>query len=115
MDDATPLITGVDFVCIPAQDFEAMTAFYGETLGLPFVKRYGDMPGAEYQAGNLTLAIMRTEDFGGTFSRNAMPIALQVADVAAARERLEAGGGGFVRGTFDSGGGWPAVFLGPPR
>src|SRR3954465_146496 len=96
MTDATPLITGVDFVCVPAQNFEAMTAFYGETLGLPFVKRYGSRPGAEYQAGNLTLAIMRTEDFGGAFSRNAMPIALQVADVAAARKRLRAAGGGFA-------------------
>src|SRR4051794_41843923 len=114
MTDATPLITGVDFVCVPAQNFEAMTAFYGETLGLPFVKRYGSRPGAEYQAGNLTLAIMRAEDFGGTFSRNAMPIALQVADVAAARERLEAEGGRFVSGTFDSGGCWQGVFPGPP-
>src|SRR6476659_8502373 len=70
MTDTTPLITGVDFVCIPAQDFDAMTTFYGDTLGLPFVKRYGNRPGAEYQAGNLTLAIMRTEDFGGTFSSN---------------------------------------------
>ncbi len=52
MTDMTPLTTGVDFVCIPAQDFDAMTAFYGETLGLPFVKRYGSRPGAEYQAGN---------------------------------------------------------------
>lgn len=82
MTDTTPLITGVDFVCIPARHFDAMTSFYGDTLGLPFVKRYGSRPGAEYQAGNLTLAIMRTEDFGGTFSPNAMPIALQVADVA---------------------------------
>src|ERR1700759_1145751 len=104
MTDSSPLITGVDFVCIPAQDFDAMTAFYGETLGLPFVKRYGTRPGAEYQAGNLTLAIMRTEDFGGTFSANAMPIALQVSDVAAARERLEGEGGGLGRHTFDSGG-----------
>ena len=81
MTDTTPVITGVDFVCVPAQDFEATTAFYGETLGLPFVKRYGTRDGAEYQAANLTLAIMRTEDFGGMFSPNAMPIALQVADV----------------------------------
>jgi catechol 2,3-dioxygenase-like lactoylglutathione lyase family enzyme len=102
MTDTTPLITGVDFVCIPAQDFDAMTVFYGETLGLPFVKRYGTRPGAEYQAGNLTLDIMRTEDFGGTFSRNAMPIALQVADVAVAREQLEAKGVRFVSQTFDS-------------
>ena len=113
MTDTTPLITGVDFVCVPAQDFEAMTAFYGETLGLPFVKRYGARDGAEYQAGNLTLAIMRTEDFGGTFSRNAMPIALQVADVAVARERLEAKGVHFVSDTFDSGVCWQAICLDP--
>src|SRR3954469_6917968 len=113
MNDPTSLITGVDFVCIPAQDFEAMTAFYGETLGLPFVKRYGDMPGAEYQAGNLTLAIMRTEDFGGTFSANAMPIALQVADVTVARERLEAQGVRFVSETFDSGVCWQGDFPDP--
>jgi predicted enzyme related to lactoylglutathione lyase len=111
-DRSTPLITGVDFVCIPAQDFDAMTAFYGETLGLPFVK-----PGAgrvpSNQAGNLTLAIMRTEDFGGTFSRNAMPIALQVGDVAVARERLEAKGVRFVSDTFDSGFCWQAICLDP--
>ena len=46
MTETTPLITGVDFVCIPAQDFDAMTSFYSETLGLPFVKRYGSRPGA---------------------------------------------------------------------
>src|SRR3954462_3788611 len=113
MNDATSLITGVDFVCVPAQDFEAMTAFYGETLGLPFVKRYGDRPGAESQAGNLTLAIMRTADFGGTFSRNAMPIALEVADVAAAREQLKAAGVRFVSDTFDYGGCWQAICLDP--
>src|ERR671920_775155 len=113
MTDTTPLITGVDFVCIPAQDFDAMTAFYGETLGLPFVKRYGTRAGAEYQAGNLTLAIMRTEDFGGTFSPNAMPIALQVADVAAARQQLEARGVRFVSETFDSGVCWQAICLDP--
>src|SRR5690349_25180162 len=113
MTDTTPLITGVDFVCIPAQDFEAMTAFYGETLGLPFVKRYGSRPGAEYQAGNLTLAIMRTEDFGGTFSPNAMPIALQVDDVAEARAQLEEQGVRVVGDTFDSGVCWQAICLVP--
>jgi predicted enzyme related to lactoylglutathione lyase len=110
---ATSFITGVDFVCIPAQDFEAMSAFYGETLALPFVKRYGDRPGIEYQAGNLTLAIMRTEDFGGAFSRNAMPIALQVDDVAVARKWLEAKGVRFVTETFDSGVCWQAIFVDP--
>jgi predicted enzyme related to lactoylglutathione lyase len=113
MTDTTPIITGVDFVSVPAQDFDAMTTFYGETLGLPFVKRWGDRPGAEYQAGNLTLAIMRIEDFGGTFSPNATPIALQVDDVPAARERLEARGVRFVSETFDSGVCWQAICLDP--
>jgi hypothetical protein len=44
MTEPTPLITAVDFVCLPAQDFDALTACYGETLGLPFLKRYGDNP-----------------------------------------------------------------------
>jgi catechol 2,3-dioxygenase-like lactoylglutathione lyase family enzyme len=86
MTDTTPLITGVDFVCVPAQDFDATTTFYGETLGLPFIKGYGNRPGAECQAGNLTLAITRTEDFGVAFSPNAMPIAL-----LRARPRTQAG------------------------
>jgi predicted enzyme related to lactoylglutathione lyase len=113
MTDTTSLINGVDFICIPAQDFDAMTAFYGETLGLPFVKRWGTRAGAEYQAGNLTLVIARTDDFGATFSTNAMPIALQVDDVAAAREQLEAKGVRFVSETFDSGVCWQAICLDP--
>ena len=36
-------------------------------LGLPFVKNYGDMPASEYQAGNLTLAIMEPDAFGQEF------------------------------------------------
>ena len=112
-DTTTPLITGVDFVCVPAQDFDAMTTFYGETLGLPLVKRWGDRPAAEYQAGNLTLAVMQTEAFGNAFSPNAAPIALQVADVAAARAQLEAAGVSFVTDTFDSGVCWQAICLDP--
>jgi predicted enzyme related to lactoylglutathione lyase len=103
MTDHTPLVTGVDFVCVPAKDFAAMTAFYGTTLGLPCVARYGKMPGAEYQAGNLTLAVMEAAAFGQEFRPNAMPIALHVDDVAAARERLEAAGVPFLTDTFDSG------------
>jgi predicted enzyme related to lactoylglutathione lyase len=113
MTETPSLITGVDFVTVPAKDFDAMTAFYGETLGLPFVKRWGERAGAEYQAGNLTLAVVVTEDFGATFSPNAMPIALQVDDVAAAREQLEAEGVRFVSETFDSGVCWQALCLDP--
>lgn len=80
---------------------------------MSLVKRYGTRPGVEFQAGNLTLAIMRTEDFGGVFSRNATPIALQVADVADARKRLEAEGVRFLGETFDSGVCWQAICLDP--
>ncbi|MBV9797098.1 MAG: hypothetical protein JO039_03545 [Solirubrobacterales bacterium] len=62
MTDTTPLITGVDFVCIPAQDFDAMTPFYGETLGLPFVKRYGSRPGAEYHRSALPVQTACADD-----------------------------------------------------
>ena len=108
-----PLVTGVDFVAVPTNDFEASCRFYEEVLGLPCTARYGRAPGAEFQAGNLTLAVMENEGFGGTFSPNSMPIALQVADVAAARERLEAKGVKFVTETFDSGVCLQAIFKDP--
>ena len=89
---AAPVITGVDFVTLPAKDIEASRHFYGTVLGLPFVKNYGDMPASEYQAGNVTLAIMEPGAFGQEFRPHGLPVALQVDDVAAAREALEAQG-----------------------
>jgi hypothetical protein len=44
--------------------------------GLPCIARYGQKPGAEFRAGNLTLAVLQNEAFGATFSANSMPIAL---------------------------------------
>jgi predicted enzyme related to lactoylglutathione lyase len=112
---ATPLssITGVDFVAIPAQDFDASVHFYGTVLGLPFVKRWGEMPGAEFQAGNLTLAIMDPTAFGMEFRPHGVPIALQVDDVAAARAHLEAEGVSFLGDTIDSGVCHQAIFRDP--
>jgi catechol 2,3-dioxygenase-like lactoylglutathione lyase family enzyme len=97
------LVTGVDFVCIPTRDFEAAVRFYGDTLGLPERTRWGDMPAAEFQAGNLTLAIMEPTAFGQEFRPNSLPIAFQVDDVAAARGNLEAQGVEFFGETLDSG------------
>lgn len=111
--NSAPLITGVDFVSVPTDDFDASVRFYGEVLGLPCSARYGDMPGAEFQAGNLTLAVMQNEAFGQAFSPNSMPIALQVADVDAARARLEAAGVKFKTETFDSGVCHQAIFSDP--
>ncbi|HEX7298513.1 MAG TPA: VOC family protein [Solirubrobacteraceae bacterium] len=107
------LITGVDFVTVPAQDFEASVHFYGTVLGLPPVKRWGDMPGAEFQAGNLTLAVMEPTAFGQEFRPHGLPIALQVEDVDAARENLEDQGVRFVTETMDSGVCHQAIFLDP--
>ena len=68
MGTTRPLITGVDFVTVPTDRFEASVTFYGETLGLPLTARYGSKPGAEFQAGNLTLAVMESAAFGQTFA-----------------------------------------------
>jgi predicted enzyme related to lactoylglutathione lyase len=106
-------VTGVDFVTVPAEDFETSVHFYGTVLGLPFVKRWGDMPAAEFQAGNLTLAIMDPTAFGQELRPHALPIALQVEDVAAARAHLEAQGVRFVSETMDSGVCHQAIFLDP--
>ena len=106
-------VTGVDFVCVPTADFDAAIAFYGDVLGLPCIDRYGKMPGAEFQAGNLTLAVMDAKAFGQEFRPNALPIALQVDDVAAAREQLEAAGVEFITDIFDSGVCHQAIFKDP--
>jgi predicted enzyme related to lactoylglutathione lyase len=106
-------ITGVDFVTIPTDDFDKAIEFYGETLGLPCVARYGKMPGAEFQAGNLTLAVMDPTAFGQEFRPNAMPIAFQVADVEEARATLVEAGVEFKTDTFDSGVCHQAIFVDP--
>ena len=109
----TTLVTGVDFVTVPAQDFDESAHFYGTVLGLPFVKQWGEMPAKEFQAGNLTLAVMDPTAFGQEFRAHALPVAFQVDDVAAARQALEAQGVQFVSETFDSGVCHQAIFLDP--
>jgi catechol 2,3-dioxygenase-like lactoylglutathione lyase family enzyme len=69
------IVTGVDFVTIPAQDLGDSVRFYGTVLGLPFVKRWGEMPAAEFQAGNLTIAVMDPTAFGQEFRPHAVPVA----------------------------------------
>ena len=75
--------TGVDFVALQVRDHDRAAKFYGETLGLPFVKQWGKMPASEYQAGNLTLAVMQSDAFGLEFAPSSAMVALQVDDVAA--------------------------------
>jgi catechol 2,3-dioxygenase-like lactoylglutathione lyase family enzyme len=103
MADTAPFVTGVDFVAVPTADYEAAAAFYGDVLGLPFLKRWGQMPAGEFQAGNLTLAVMQSDAFGLEFRPSNTLVALQVDDVAAARARLQERGVTFDRDTLDSG------------
>jgi len=107
------LVTGVDFAVVWVRDFDAAIEFYGTTLGLPEGVRYGKMPGVEFETGNLTLAVMEAAAFGQEFEPSRHPIALQVGDVAAVREQLEAKGVAFHTDTFDSGVCHQAVFADP--
>jgi predicted enzyme related to lactoylglutathione lyase len=109
----TPLVTGVDFVYVPAKDFDAAVDFYGNVLGLPCTARYGKMPGAEFETGTLTLAVIQSDAFGMEFRALNHPMGLHVEDVAAARAELESRGVTFVRDTIDSGVCHMAIFKDP--
>ena len=97
------LISGVDFVHVGTQDFDRAVEFYGTVLGLHESARYGRMPGAEFETGTLTLAVIRSDAFGLEFRPNTHPIALHVDDVAAARTELTSRGVEFHHDTIDSG------------
>jgi len=72
------------------------------------------MPATEFQAGNLTLAVMDPSAFGQPAARpNSAPIALQVEDVEAARTELEAKGVTFMIEMMDSGVCHQALFEDP--
>ena len=103
MSDATPLITGTDFVTVATQDIERAVEFYGNVLGLPESKRWGDMPAAEFETGNLTVAVMQNDAFGMEFATNNNPIEFHVEDFEAARAELESRGVEFTADTLDSG------------
>jgi catechol 2,3-dioxygenase-like lactoylglutathione lyase family enzyme len=97
------LITGTDFVTVSTRNYDAAVEFYGGVLGLPFSKRWGQMPAGEFETGNLTLAVMQSEAFGMEFRANNHPIELRVDDVPAARAELESRGVVFKGDTLDSG------------
>lgn len=103
MTAETTLVTHTDFVAVPTQDYEAAAKFYGEVLGLPFSKRWGEMPAGEFETGNLTIAVMQSDAFGIEFEPHRHPIALRVDDVEAARAELESQGIEFRADTMDSG------------
>jgi catechol 2,3-dioxygenase-like lactoylglutathione lyase family enzyme len=113
MTTATSLVTGVDFVVVPTKNLERAVEFYGEVLGLEKSKQWGDSPAQEFEAGNLTLAVVEIEFFGTAFSPHKAPIALRVDDVPAARAELESRGVEFKGDIIDSGVCHQAIFEDP--
>jgi predicted enzyme related to lactoylglutathione lyase len=107
------LITGTDFITVPTKDYEAAAKFYGEVLGLPLSKRWGDMPAGEFETGNLTIAVMQVDAFGIDFSPHRLPIELGVADFEAAKAELTSRGVEFRGETLDSGVCFQAFFSDP--
>jgi catechol 2,3-dioxygenase-like lactoylglutathione lyase family enzyme len=98
----TPLITGTDFVTLATRDYEKAAAFYGDVLGLPFGKRWGNLPAGEFETGNLTIAVMQSDAFGQEFQASRSPIEFRVDDFEAARDELKSRGVEF-KGEIDSG------------
>ncbi len=103
MSTQTSLVTGVDFIHVPTQNFDAAFDFYETVLGLECTARYGRTPGAEFETGNLTLQLMDQATIGRDFEPNKQPVAFRVDDVAAARAELESRGVTFMGDGIDSG------------
>ena len=82
----------VDFIAVPVADLARADDFYGR-LGLGRNPNSSGDRWVEYEAGNVTLAVMTPHTHDYDFS--ALPpstIALRVTDVAAAKAKLEAAG-----------------------
>ena len=83
----------VDYVRVPVTDMDAANHFYGDLLGLRRNPNSPDDDWVEYEAGNVTLAVMTPHTHDAEFAP--LPpstIALRVADVEAAKAELEAAG-----------------------
>jgi catechol 2,3-dioxygenase-like lactoylglutathione lyase family enzyme len=83
----------VDYIRIPVTDMDKANHFYGELLGLPRNPNSPADDWVEYEAGNVTLAVMTPHTHEYAFTP--LPpgtLALRVADVAEARARLIAAG-----------------------
>jgi catechol 2,3-dioxygenase-like lactoylglutathione lyase family enzyme len=83
----------VDYIRVPVKDIEEAKHFYGELLGLPLNPNSPGDDWLEFEAGNVTLAVMTPHTHEYEFSP--LPsgtLALRVADVAEAKAKLEAAG-----------------------
>jgi predicted enzyme related to lactoylglutathione lyase len=86
-------VTRVDYIRVPVDDIDAAVHFYGDVLGLSRNERLDHDDWIEFEASNVTLAVMTPETHDYSFAP--LPpstIALGVPDVAAAKAQLEAAG-----------------------
>jgi predicted enzyme related to lactoylglutathione lyase len=86
-------VTRVDYIRVPVDDIDAATHFYGEVLGLARNEHLDHEDWVEYEAANVTLAVMTPHTHEYEFAE--LPpgtIALGVPDVAAAKAELESKG-----------------------
>jgi predicted enzyme related to lactoylglutathione lyase len=97
------LVTGVDFIAISTKDLDGAVRFYGDTLELPMSVHLQERNYAEFETGNLTLSVIDAEKMGMEHQVRGHEIALHVADVASAREKLESRGVKFRGDTLDTG------------
>jgi catechol 2,3-dioxygenase-like lactoylglutathione lyase family enzyme len=103
MSTTAQLITGVDFVPVSTEDFEAAVAFYGDTLGLTRSVYNAERHFAEFETGNVTLSVVDGEAMGIGHRLLGHHLALHVDDVAEARAALEERGVAFDGDVLDTG------------
>jgi catechol 2,3-dioxygenase-like lactoylglutathione lyase family enzyme len=83
----------VDYIRVPVTDIEKAKHFYGEVLGLRQNPNSPADDWVEYEAGNVTLAVMTPHTHDYEFAP--LPpgtLAFRVRDVAEAKAKLEAAG-----------------------
>jgi predicted enzyme related to lactoylglutathione lyase len=94
-------IRGVDFVMYPVTDLARAADFYRDILGLPQEVYSAEWQWAEFNCGNVTLALLGGQKLPKTFSGGR--IALAVEDVDEAQRKLAAEGVRIVKEPQDYG------------
>ena len=85
-----PSVKRTDFVSVPVQDMQRAKAFYRDTLGVHSPDWDASWP--EIETGNVSLYLIDPTAMGTKFAPHIAPLALRVADVAAAKQSLETRG-----------------------
>jgi len=97
------LVTGTDFLIIGSTDIDRSVKFYDEVLELERGKQWGNLPGYEFETGNLTIAVVQLDAFGQEFKPSTNPLEFRVDDFEAAKSTLESKGVEFQGEPIDSG------------